>query len=533
MPFSSAVCNTSGTPLACAFIRTHSHRRFHNWQILTYCMLLKDKFLSILRQRIVLRQILQGISQRALQRASQLASQRFIQRFAQHLSPRISQLLQLLAGTTRKTRIISAAALFFAACAFGAAGMAPDLPDTPDLPIRSVQINLNLPDLSQQVEQLADQEQYYSSEERVRSGDTLAALLTRLGVDDDAAAGFIKSDTLAHTVMQLHPGKRLRAQTTADGELLQLSTTIADGDSIKNLLITREGQQFKSFEMPATLERRIEMRSGEIHSSLFAATDAAQIPDTIASQMVDMFSTEVNFASDLRRGDHFNVVYETFWHNGEPVRTGRVLASEFTNDGETYKAIWFADPNDPQGGSYYTPDGKSLKKAFLKSPLAFTRISSGFSMRLHPILGIWKQHKGVDFAAPTGTPIHASGDGVIDFVGTQTGYGNVVGIKHWDHYSTLYGHMSRFAAGLHKGEKVSQGEVIGYVGQTGWATGPHVHYEFRINNVPRDPMSIAVPNAQPLVAAQLQRFHVISADMNRRLALLGAPDSSTTTLASK
>ncbi|MDB5989695.1 MAG: peptidase [Herbaspirillum sp.] len=499
-------------------------------------MLLKDKFLSILRQCIVLRQILQEALHRAAQRALKPALQRVLQhasqRFSPGLSPRLSQLLQLLAGTTRKTRIISAAALFFAACAFGAAGMAPDLPDRPDLPIRSVQLNLNLPDLSQQVEQLADQEQYYSSEERVRSGDTLAALLTRLGVDDDTAAGFIKSDTLAHTVMQLHPGKRLRAQTTAQGELLQLSTTIADGDSIKNLLITREGNRFKSFEMPATLERRIEMRSGEIHSSLFAATDAAQIPDAIASQMVDMFSTEVNFASDLRRGDHFNVVYETFWHNGEPVRTGRVLAGEFTNDGETYQAIWFDDPNSPQGGSYYTPDGKSLKKAFLKSPLAFTRISSGFSMRMHPILGIWKQHKGVDFAAPTGTPIHASGDGVIDFVGTQTGYGNVVGIQHWDHYSTLYGHMSRFAAGLHKGEKVTQGEVIGYVGQTGWATGPHVHYEFRINNVPRDPMSIAVPNAQPLVAAQLQHFRVVSTDMSRRLALLGVPDGSTK-LASK
>jgi murein DD-endopeptidase MepM/ murein hydrolase activator NlpD len=520
------------------FFRTYSLSQLHNWQILTYCMLLKDKFISILsniRQRIGSRQILQNVLGQALQRASlrvSLVSSAIMQRIPEGISQRVVHRMRLLSGTTRKTKIISAVALFFAACAFGAAGVVPDAPDASDLPVRSVLLNLNLPDLSQQAEQLADQEQYYSSEERVRSGDTLATLLTRLGVDDSEAAGFIKSNTLAHTVMQLHPGKRLRAQTTADGELLQLSTTITDGDAIKNLLITREGDAFKSFEMPATLERRIEMRSGEIHSSLFAATDAAQIPDAIASQMVDIFSTEVNFASDLRRGDRFNVVYETFWHNGEPVRTGRVLAGEFTNDGDTYKAIWFDDPASTQGGSYYSPDGKSLKKAFLKSPLAFTRISSGFSMRMHPILGIWKQHKGVDFAAPTGTPIHASGDGVVDFVGTQTGYGNVVGIKHWDHYSTLYGHMSRFAAGLHKGEKVSQGEVIGYVGQTGWATGPHVHYEFRINNEPRDPMSIDVPNAQPLVAAQLQRFHAESAEMGRRLALLGVQDGSTK-LASK
>ena len=440
----------------------------------------------------------------------------------------IPQLSQLLSGTSRKTKIVSATALFFAACAFGAAGVAPMAPDASNLPVRSVLLELAVPGLAQQVAQLSEHEQYYSSEERVRSGDTLATLLTRLGVDDDDAAGFIKSDPLAHAVMQLRPGKRLRAQTTEDGELLQLSTTIADSDNdgaVKNLLITREGDKFKSFEMPATLERRVEMRSGVIRSSLFAATDAAQIPDGVASQLVEMFSTNINFASDLRRGDRFNVVYETFWHNGEPVRTGRVLAGEFSNDGSTYQSVWFNEPNSQHGGGYYGFDGKSLKKAFLKSPLAFTRISSGFSMRLHPILGTWKQHKGVDFAAPTGTPIRASGDGVIEFVGTQNGYGNVIAIKHWSNYSTLYGHMSRFAAGIRKGDKVHQGDLIGYVGQTGWATGPHLHYEFRVNNEPRDPMSIDVPNALPLAAAELQRFRTVAADMNRRLALLRMPDT--------
>jgi murein DD-endopeptidase MepM/ murein hydrolase activator NlpD len=435
---------------------------------------------------------------------------------------------QLFTGTSRKTKIISATALFFAACAFGAAGMAPDAPDTSNVPVHAVLLNLELPDLAQQVEKLSEQTQYYSSEDRVRSGDTLATLLTRLGINDDDATKFIKADPLAHTVMQLRPGKRLQAQTSEDGELLQLSATITDGDNpVKNLLITREGDRFRAFEMPATLERRIEMGSGEIHSSLFAATDAAQIPDGVASQLVEMFSTNINFASDLRRGDRFNVVYETFWHNGEPIRSGRVLAGEFTNAGSKYQSVWFNEPGSKQGGGYYGFDGKSLKKAFLKSPLAFTRISSGFSMRLHPVLGIWKQHKGVDFAAPTGTPIRASGDGVIDFVGQQNGYGNVIAIKHWSNYSTLYGHMSRFAPNIHKGSKVSQGDVIGYVGQTGWATGPHLHYEFRINNEPRDPLSVDVPNAQPLAGAELQRFHAVSTDMHRRLALLRAPDTGT------
>lgn len=436
---------------------------------------------------------------------------------------------QLFTGTSRKTKIISATALFFTACAFGAAGVVPDAPDNTYVPVHPVLLNLELPDLAQQVEKLSRQTQYYSSEERVRAGDTLATLLTRLGVDDEDATSFIKSDPLAHTVMQLRPGKRLQAQTGEDGELLQLSTTLVDSDNdgaVRNLLITREGDRFRAFEMPATLERRVEMRSGEIRSSLFAATDAAQIPDGVASQLVDMFSTNINFASDLRRGDRFNVVYETFWHNGEPIRSGRVLAGEFINGNNKYQSVWFNEPGSKQGGGYYGFDGKSLKKAFLKSPLAFTRISSGFSMRLHPILGLWKQHKGVDFAAPTGTPIRASGDGVVDFVGQQNGYGNVIAIKHWSNYSTLYGHMSRFAANIHKGSKVSQGDLIGYVGQTGWATGPHLHYEFRINNEPRDPLSVDVPNAQPLAGAELQRFRSVSTDMNRRLALLRVTDSS-------
>jgi murein DD-endopeptidase MepM/ murein hydrolase activator NlpD len=241
--------------------------------------------------------------------------------------------------------------------------------------------------------------------------------------------------------------------------------------------------------------------------------------------MVDMFSTDIDFATDLRRGDRFNVVYETFWQNGEYVRAGRVLASEFVNAGKTYQAVWYEDPQSKEGGSYYSFDGKSLKKAFLKSPLEFTRISSGFAMRMHPILGIWKQHKGVDFAAPIGTPIRAAATGVIDFAGTQRGYGNVVVIKHWSNYSTAYAHMSGFASGLRKGMKVNQGDVIGYVGATGWATGPHLHYEFRVNNEPRDPLSVDVPNAQPLAGLELLRFRSVAADMTHRFALLRADDA--------
>jgi murein DD-endopeptidase MepM/ murein hydrolase activator NlpD len=440
-------------------------------------------------------------------------------------------------NSSRKTRILGAATLFLGAFTIGAAGFAPAVPDTSDAPVHAIVKDLVLPDLKQQIAQLQERaEDHYVSEEKIRSGDTLATLLTRLGVDDDAAASFIKSDTLANAVMQLRPGKRVTANTNEDGDLLRLSTTLSDTSrdgTVNNLIIERDGDHFTSHTTPAVLERRLEMRSGQIRSSLFAATDAAQIPDNIATQIVDMFATNINFASDLRRGDRFNVVYETFWNNGEPVRTGRVLAGEFINAGNTYQAVWFEDPGSKLGGSYYSLDGKSLKKAFLKSPLAFTRISSGFAMRLHPILGKWKQHTGVDFAAPTGTPIHASGDGVIDFVGQQNGYGNIVVIKHWNNYSTAYGHMSRFAPGLRKGTKISQGDVIGYVGMTGWATGPHLHYEFRISDVPRDPLTVDIPNAQPLARTQLQRFHDVSTDMSRRLGLLRPAGATTTTLASR
>ncbi|MBX9797937.1 MAG: peptidoglycan DD-metalloendopeptidase family protein [Burkholderiaceae bacterium] len=440
---------------------------------------------------------------------------------------------KLLLGSSRKTRIVSASALLLAVCAFGAAGVAPMAPDADDLPIKSITQELQLPHLADQIAALDALQQNYISEERVRSGDTLATLLNRLGVDDADAANFIKSDAIARNVMQLKAGKRVQVQTTEDGELNWLSSTVGTGaGNLKNIEIRREGKGFKATEKAIALEKRIEMRSGEIRSSLFAATDAAQIPDNVASQIVDMFSTNIDFGSDLRRGDRFNVVYETFWQNGEYVYAGRVLAGEFMNGPATYQSVWFDDPSVASSGGYYGFDGKSLKKAFLKSPLEFSRISSGFSVRKHPISGLWKAHKGVDFAAAIGTPIRASGDGVIDFAGTQRGYGNVVIIKHWSKYSTAYAHMSRFATNLRKGTKVSQGQVIGYVGMTGWSTGPHLHYEFRVNNEARDPMSVDIPNAQPLTASQMQKFRTVATDMTHRFALL-SPENSNVRLAAK
>ncbi|MBC3861360.1 peptidoglycan DD-metalloendopeptidase family protein [Undibacterium jejuense] len=425
-----------------------------------------------------------------------------------------------LFGSSRVSRAVSISALFFAVCAIGAAAVAPLAPDAADLPVKKLTQELPLPTLDEQIAAIEANEQHFVREETVRRGDTLSALLLRLGVEDDEADKFIKTDSVARSLLQLRTDKAVRAKTNEEGELEWLQTTVVDGSDkpARNIEITRDANgHFKAVDTPANLERRVEMASGNIISSLFAATDDANIPDNVASQIISMFETNIDFRK-LQRGDQFNVVYESFWQNGQKVKTGRVLAGEFTNAEKPYQAVWF-DEAGGQGG-YYTFDGKSLKKAFLKSPLAFTRISSGFSMRVHPISGQWKQHKGVDFAAGIGTPIRATADGVVDSAAMSGGYGNLVVIKHWGGYSTAYAHMQRFAPGIRKGSHVSQGEVIGFVGTTGWSTGPHVHYEFRVNNDARDPLSIVVPNVQALSNVDLPRFKAVANDMHHRFDLL-------------
>ncbi len=398
-------------------------------------------------------------------------------------------------------------------------------PDASDMPVKSIAQDLELPNLADQISALQKDEQQFVHEERIRAGDTLAVLLQRLGVDDPAAVNFIKTDKIAKGVMQLRAGKKVQAQTGENGNLLSLRATLVDARDVPTvqISITRDGDKFSATQAPAQLERRVEMRAREISNSLYGATDATtdggKLPDTIVAQIIEMFSTSIDFRSDLKRGDRFNVVYETFWQDGEMVRAGRILAGEFTNRGTTYQSIWYEDPVTKQGG-YYTVDGKALKKAFLKSPLEFSRISSGFSNRVHPISGVWKAHKGVDFAAAQGTPIRASGDGVIDFAGVQGGYGNFVLIKHWANYTTAYAHMSRFAPGIRRGSSVKQGDVIGYVGSTGWSTGAHLHYEFRVGNEARDPMGLKMIAQAPLTPTEMARFQMAAADMSHRFALL-------------
>lgn len=439
--------------------------------------------------------------------------------------------LLALVPKTRKARVLSAGAVFLSVCAFGAVGVAPIAPDPSDLPVTSVAQDLELPNLADQIAALQQDEQQFIHEERIRRGDSLGSLFTRLGIEDAQAQKFVRSDKLAKRLLSLQTGKRIQAETDENGLLLSMRATVTDGKNgeARTISVERKGEEFVALEAPAKLERRVEMRSREITSSLYAATDAnvdgGSIPDSVVGQIIEMFSTNIDFRSDVKRGDRFNVVYETFWLDGELIKTGRILAGEFVNRGTSYQSVWYEDPVSKQGG-YYSLDGKSLKKAFLKSPLQYSRVSSGFSMRKHPISGKFKAHKGVDFAAATGTPIRAVADATVDFAGNGNGYGNMVVLKHWSSYSTAYAHMSRIAPGMRKGAKISQGQVIGYVGSTGWSTGPHLHYEFRVAGVAKDPNQFKSLAQQPLNQAELARFRMAAAEMNHRFSLMAPSGSS-------
>lgn len=346
----------------------------------------------------------------------------------------------------------------------------------------------------------------FTREERIQRGDTFASLMARLGVEDDKALAFLRGDARSGAIFrQMSPGKTVTVRISGDGALQSLIFPLNGGKDLA-LMVEQDGNGgFRSSEQALQLETQAVMKSAEIRSSLFGATDAAGIPDGVATQLADIFGGDIDFNRDLRKGDRFSVIYESLQHMGRMVRTGRILAAEFINDGHAYRAVWF-DGGDGKGG-YYTAEGKNIRKAFLRSPLEFSRITSGFSLaRLHPVLNTIRAHKGIDFGAPTGTRVKATGDGTVEFAGRQGGYGNLIILRHQGHYETVYGHLSGFAAGLRKGARVSQGDVIGYVGATGLATGPHLHYEFRVDGVHRNPLTVALPTAQPLSAGQLAQF---------------------------
>ncbi|MDP2241901.1 MAG: peptidoglycan DD-metalloendopeptidase family protein [Burkholderiales bacterium] len=421
----------------------------------------------------------------------------------------LAQNLLRLAFTKKLVRLIAAAVLPFVGVV-AAFGIAPDT-------------IIEQPAVVQVIEQVTlpvfaahnNPEEAFWREEPIQRGDTVASLLARLQVDDPVAIKSVRGSREAKALYQLMPGRSLRVKTTADGKLLSLR--YLNGNNLFSA--ERDENGYAVSEQPVQLEQRTQMASGTIRSSLFAATDAANLSDAVAIQIADIFSTDIDFHKDLRKGDRFTVVYEVFYHLGDTVRTGRVLAAEFINQGKSYQALHFQ--NAEGNGGYYTLEGKNIRKAFLRSPIEFSRISSGFSnARYHPVLKEWRAHKGVDYAAPTGTRVRVTADGVVEFAGRRGGYGNLVAVRHQSKFTTWYGHLSGFAKGLRKGSRVSQSDVIGYVGATGLATGPHLHYEFRINDVHQNPLRVVMPTAPPITADQKPAFDAVAQPMAQRLALL-------------
>jgi murein DD-endopeptidase MepM/ murein hydrolase activator NlpD len=355
-------------------------------------------------------------------------------------------------------------------------------------------------------------------EERIQRSDTLASLLFRLGIKDTEAVAYISRNPEADTIArQLRPGKTVTAKTGRDGRLMALYFPINSKDSM--LVVERKDGQFTASEQAISLVTQVHINSGEIVSSLYGATDEAGIPDAVASQLAEIFSSDIDFHRDLRKGDRFSLVFETQTHDGRYFRSGRILAAEFVNNNKTFQAYWFETGEGK--GAYYAGDGKSLRKAFLRSPLEFSRITSGFSTaRRHPVLHVIRSHRGIDYGAPVGTRVRAVADGVVEFAGRRGGYGNLIVLRHQNQYSTAYGHLNGFAPEIRRGVRVSQNDTIGFVGQTGLATGPHLHYEFRINGKQVNPMAVILPDAVPLNPAQISLFRTAIGPMRAHLDLV-------------
>jgi murein DD-endopeptidase MepM/ murein hydrolase activator NlpD len=426
---------------------------------------------------------------------------------------RLRILTDRLTGKERRISLralvaLSSLPLFGGVAAFG---LAPDT-RTLGVPTQTLIQDIELP-------RIADSDnarQTLHREARVQPGDTLAGALARLGIEALDVQNFLDSDAADAAARALRAGQRLEVLTDAEGRLLELHLNAAQGPELR---VLRQGERFVASAADDGLETRIVLRSGRINSSLFAATDAAGIPESIADRIADMFSTHIDFRQDLRRGDTFSVIYTVNYRHGEPVGPGKLLAAEFVNAGKAYRAVLFRDPFGQE--AFYTPEGESLKKGFLRSPLEFTRVTSSFSSsRLHPLYGFHRAHTGVDFGAATGTRVKAVGDAVVEFAGRRGGYGNLVILRHNNGYETYYAHLNGFAPGIRPGRAVEQGTVVGFVGATGAATGPHLHYEIRIAGKPYNPVSVKLPTAMPLAASLKPAFLQQTAAWRQRLALL-------------
>ncbi len=394
-------------------------------------------------------------------------------------------------------------------------GIAPLAPDAAKMPVSQVVEALALEPLVPNTLAAAVPLRLFRSE-AVRRDDTAQSLLQRLGVNDTDAQNFLRTNPTARLLFANRSHKLVNAETNDRGQLLRLTARWLpdEGRTFNRLVIEKQATGLKARLEKGELTASARLVSGTIRSSLFAATDAANLPDNVASQLAEIFGSEIDFRRDLRQGDRFSLVYESLEADGETLRAGRVLSAEFINNGREYEAVWF--DGEGKQGAYYGFDGQSSRKFFLTSPLEFSRVSSGYGMRFHPISGQRKAHLGIDYAAPTGTPVRTIGEGMVTFAGWQRGYGNVIQIQHKDNQSTLYAHLSRIDVA--RGQRVEQGMRIGAVGSTGASTGPHLHFEFRVSNVPQDPLAVARKSESISISPALRaRFDAVAQAQRQKL----------------
>jgi murein DD-endopeptidase MepM/ murein hydrolase activator NlpD len=413
------------------------------------------------------------------------------------------------------TALIAALLLGGGGGAFAVASLAPE---PADVTVREVLEAVNPMPLQAQLDALDVHSFNLFRTDTTRASDTVEALLARLGVDDPKATAYLRTEPTFRSQVLGRAGRGVTAEASANQSLDKLSVrwTTADDGSFRRLVIERQPQgQFISRVETAPLVAATRMGSATIRTSLFAAADEARVPDSVITQIIDIFSGDIDFHHSLHEGDRFNVVYEALEADGEAMRTGRILSVEFVNKGKLHQAMWFQEAGAK--GAYYTLDGKSLQSSYLASPMEFSRVTSSFAMRFHPILHKWRAHLGTDYGAVTGTPVRTVGDGVVEFAGEQNGFGNVVIVRHNNTDQTLYAHLSRID--VRPGQAVTQAQKIGAVGATGWATGPHLHFEFRVNGVHQDPKNIARhSDSGPLTAQARPEFDRLVRSMRMQLA---------------
>lgn len=348
----------------------------------------------------------------------------------------------------------------------------------------------------------------------VRPGDTLSRLFARNALSHDDLNAIMAVGGPTARLRTLMPGDRLEVRSSSAGRVVGLAVDI---DEARRLEVERGARGFAARTVEVALERRPVLAEGTIDSSLFASAAQAGLSGRLTMALAGVFGYDIDFLQDLRRGDRFVVLYEEVWREGEKLRDGPILAAEFVNDGRVLQAVRYTTT----GGrpDYYAPDGGSMRKALTRNPVDFTRVSSGFSgSRKHPILNRVRAHRGVDYAAPSGTPVRAAGDGKVVFRGVRGGYGNAIVIQHGATYSTLYAHLSQFARGIGVGSRVAQDQVIGFVGASGLATAPHLHYEVLVEGVHRNPRTVDLPDAAPIPAADRAGFEAEAARLLRQLA---------------